>query len=59
MKNYIWEVFKKTALNRYFELNTFENVKSKNINLPVYLSAGQETISASVSEICKKKKSNL
>lgn len=56
MKNYSWEVFKKTALNRYFELNTFENVKNKNINLPVYLSAGQETISASVSEICKRKK---
>ena len=43
MKNYIWEVFK-TSQNRYFELNTFENVRNKKINLPVYLSAGQETI---------------
>ena len=59
MKNYIWEVFKKTSQNRYFELNTFENVRNKKINLPVYLSAGQETISASISEICKRKKSNL
>ena len=56
MKNYIWEVFKKTSQNRYFELNTFENVRNKKINLPVYLSAGQETISASISEICKRKK---
>ena len=56
MKNYIWEVFKKTSQNRYFELNAFENVKNKKINLPVYLSAGQETISASISEICKRKK---
>ncbi len=56
MKNYIWEVFKKTSQNRYFELNAFENVKNKKIKLPVYLSAGQETISASISEICKRKK---
>ncbi len=53
MNNYNWEVFKKTALNRQFELNVFENVKDKKINLPVYLSAGQETISASLSEICR------
>jgi|TARA_B110000027_G_C16059903_1_gene273933 acetoin:2,6-dichlorophenolindophenol oxidoreductase subunit alpha len=53
MNNYTWEVFKKTALNRQFELNVFENVKDKKINLPVYLSAGQETISASLSEICR------
>mgnify|MGYP000256394923 CR=1 FL=1 len=56
MKNYIWEVFKKTAFSRHFELNVFENVKNKKIKLPVYLSAGQETISASISEICKRKK---
>ena len=55
-KNYLWEVFKKTAINRNFELNVFENVQKKNIKLPVYLSAGQETISASLSEICKLKK---
>tara|TARA_B100000989_G_scaffold298957_1_gene291395 strand:+ start:21947 stop:22780 length:834 start_codon:yes stop_codon:yes gene_type:complete len=56
MKNYTWEVFKKTSQNRYFELNAFENVKNKKIKLPVYLSAGQETISASISEICRRKK---
>ncbi len=56
MNNYIWEVFKKTSLNRNFELNAFKNIKNKNIKLPVYLSAGQESISASLSEICKIKK---
>ena len=56
MNKYIWEVLKKTALNRHFEINVYENVKKKNINLPVYLSAGQETISSSIAEICKIKK---
>ena len=54
--NYLWKVYKKAAVNRNFELKVFENVKNKNIKLPVYLSAGQETISASLSEICKIKK---
>ena len=31
MSNYTWEVLKKTALNRQFELNVFENVKEKKI----------------------------
>ena len=53
-KNYLWEVFKKTSINRNFELNAFQYVKEKKINLPTYLSAGQETISASLAIICKK-----
>tara|TARA_Y100000768_G_C23976013_1_gene683130 strand:- start:817 stop:1650 length:834 start_codon:yes stop_codon:yes gene_type:complete len=56
MNNFIKEVFKKTSINRHFELNAFKFVKNKNIKLPVYLSAGQETISASIAEICKLKK---
>ena len=55
-KNYLWNVFKKTSLNRNFELSVFEYVKNKKINLPTYLSAGQETISAAIAEICEKKK---
>ena len=55
-KNYLWNVFKKTSLNRNFELSVFEYVKNKKINLPTYLSAGQETISASIAEICQKNK---
>ena len=35
-KNYLWNVFKKTSLNRNFELSVFEYVKNKKINLPTY-----------------------
>ena len=55
MNKYLWNTFKKTCFNRNFELAVFEYVKKKKINLPTYLSAGQETITASLSEICKKK----
>jgi TPP-dependent pyruvate/acetoin dehydrogenase alpha subunit len=50
---YLLEVFKKTSLCRNFEIEAFKYVQQKKINLPVYLSAGQETISASLSVICK------
>jgi len=58
MKNtkYLWSVFQKTATNRNFELQVFQHIQKKKINLPVYLSAGQETISASLAGICKLKK---
>ena len=55
MNKYLWNTFKKTCFNRNFELTVFEYVKKKKINLPTYLSAGQETITASLSEICKNK----
>lgn len=53
---YLWEVFKKTSKNRNFEQSVFQYVKNKKIKLPTYLSAGQETISASLAQICKTKK---
>jgi acetoin:2,6-dichlorophenolindophenol oxidoreductase subunit alpha len=53
---YLWEVFKKTSKNRNFELSVFQYVKNKKIKLPTYLSAGQETISASLAQICNTKK---
>lgn len=56
MSKFIWNVFKKIALVRYFEINVFENIINKKIRLPVYLSAGQESISATISEICRVKK---
>ncbi len=56
MNKYLWNVFEKTCLNRNFELMVFECVKQKKINLPVYLSAGQETIPASLAQICFNKK---
>ena len=52
-------MYLKTSLNRNFELSVFEYVKNKKINLPTYLSARQETISASIAEICQKIKLNL
>ena len=55
MNKYLWNTFKKTCFNRNFELTVFEYVKKKKINLPTYLSAGQETITASLSEIFKNK----
>ena len=56
MNKYLWKVFEKTCLNRNFELMVFEYVKKKKINLPVYLSDGQETIPASLAQICYNKK---
>lgn len=43
------ESFKKAALCRNFELNVFKYVQNKYIKIPVYLSVGQELISASLS----------
>tara|TARA_A100001015_G_scaffold314050_1_gene422689 strand:+ start:2598 stop:3437 length:840 start_codon:yes stop_codon:yes gene_type:complete len=53
---YLKKTFELAAECRYFELNVFKNVEKKIIKFPVYLSAGQEFISASLSTICKQKK---
>jgi pyruvate dehydrogenase E1 component alpha subunit len=42
-------IFKKAALSRAFEEEVFDQVKAGNIKLPVYLSAGQEYIPATLS----------
>jgi TPP-dependent pyruvate/acetoin dehydrogenase alpha subunit len=52
-KNFLFDVFKKTSLCRHFEINVFKFVKEKKIKIPVYLSAGQETISSTISTIVK------
>lgn len=53
MKNKIFKkkIIEKVALCRNFEEFVFENVKKKLIKFPVYLSAGQEFIPATLSEI--------
>ncbi len=50
---YLKETFKLASVSRYFELNVYKNKVNKNIKFPVYLSAGQEFISSSLSVICK------
>ena len=55
-KNFRLEIFKKASLCRNFEERVIENVNNKKITTPVYVSAGQEFIAATLSSICKKKK---
>ena len=44
-------IFEKASICRNFELNTFNAIKNKKINIPVYLSAGQEFISATLAHL--------
>jgi len=55
-KNFRLEIFKKASLCRNFEEEVIVNVNNKNITTPVYVSAGQEFIAATLSSICKKNK---
>jgi pyruvate dehydrogenase E1 component alpha subunit len=55
MNNYRLKAFKKASLCRHFENEVYKNVQNKNIKIPVYLSAGQEYISASISTILEEK----
>ena len=49
-------VFKKASLARNFEEEVIQNVKKKNIKIPVYVSAGQEFIASTIAAICEQKK---
>ena len=44
----IKKIFKKACLSRAFEEELFERVSRKEIKIPVYMSAGQEFISATL-----------
>jgi pyruvate dehydrogenase E1 component alpha subunit len=46
-------ILNKAVKCRAFELSVYNQVKSGNIKTPVYLSAGQETIAASISVYCE------
>ena len=50
MESFKKRVFKKAALCRNFENETFKVIQNKIIKYPVYLSAGQEFIASSISE---------
>ncbi len=47
------EIFKTASICRNFEVNVFNAIKNKKINIPVYLSAGQEYIPATLARIIK------
>ena len=55
IKDFKLAAFKKASLCRNFENQTFINIQNKNIRIPVYLSAGQEYISASIAALLEKK----
>ncbi len=47
------KIFEKAALCRNFEINAYEYSRKKKIPIPIYLSAGQEFIAATLSTIIK------
>ena len=49
------EIFKKAALCRNFENETYSQIQKKNIKLPVYLSGGQEFIPSTIHSIFESK----
>jgi len=51
--NFRINVFEKAAYCRHFEEQVIKNIKSKNIKIPTYVSAGQEFISATIATICE------
>ena len=47
------KIFEKAALCRHFEINAYKYYSQKKITIPIYLSAGQEFISATLATIIK------
>ena len=47
------KIFEKAALCRHFEINAFNSSKKKIIKIPIYLSAGQEFISATLATLIR------
>ena len=56
IKKFQYETLKIASLCRHFENEVYDRVKKKIIKFPVYLSAGQEYVSASVAQLVKIKK---
>ena len=55
-KEFLLNVFKRASLCRHFENEVYKRVLNKEIEFPVYLSAGQEYAPATIAEIVKNKK---
>ena len=52
-KKFRLKVFEKASYCRHFEEQVIKHIKSKDINIPTYVSAGQEFISATLATICE------
>ena len=55
-ENFRMDVFKRAALCRNFEQYVFDGIRNKMFKFPIYLSAGQEYISATIAEVMHRKK---
>ena len=55
MHDFRVEVFKRASLCRNFEQYVFDGIQNKMFKFPIYLSAGQEYISASIAEVMAEK----
>ena len=55
MDNFRINVFRRASRSRHFEEYVFAGIKDKMFKFPIYLSAGQEYISASIAETMKEK----
>ena len=53
--SYRISAFKKASFCRHLENEVYKNVQNKNIKIPVYLSAGQEYIPASIATVLEDK----
>ena len=51
MSDFKLEVFKRASLCRNFEQYVFDGIKRKIFKFPIYLSAGQEYISATIAQV--------
>ena len=55
-KKFRLKVFEKASYCRHFEEQVVKNIKSKKIEIPTYISVGQEFISSTLATICEENK---
>ena len=55
-KKFRLKVFEKASYCRHFEEQVVKNIKSQKIEIPTYISAGQEFISSTLATICEENK---
>lgn len=55
MSEFALNVFKRASVCRNFEQYVFDGIRSKIFKFPIYLSAGQEYISATIAQVMQDK----